>query len=207
MNRLLIRPSRRGWLRRTEDALLLAGSLCALFCVTIAIQSASARRASEHLAVVSDPQGSAGSGVPFASENADAATVIGRLEIPALGLSVPVLSNYETSSLLQGIGHIPGTALPGGLGTLGLAGHRDTYFRPLAKIRPGMDIRVSDRDGTYHYAVDSTEIVKPEDVAVLDIQDRPALTLVTCYPFYYVGAAPLRFIVHAHLLSALPDAK
>jgi sortase A len=210
MNGEMIRPSRRSWLRRTEGALLLTGSLCVVFCVSIAIQSAFARRASEHVALISDPQGGVASGVSFARENgsrADAATVMGRLEIPALGLSVPVLSNYETASLLQGIGHIPGTAMPGGLGTLGLAGHRDTYFRPLARIQPSMDIRVSDRDGTYHYAVDSTEIVKPEDVAVLDIQDRPALTLITCYPFHFVGAAPLRFIVHAHLLSALPDAK
>ena len=130
---------------------------------------------------------------------------MGRLEIPAIALSVPILSDYETESLLKGVGHIPGTAMPGGLGTLGLAGHRDTYFRPLAGIKPKMDIRVVDHDGVYHYAVDSTEIVKPEDVGVLDIQSRPELTLVTCYPFHYVGAAPLRFIVHAHLLSALPD--
>jgi len=95
--------------------------------------------------------------------------------------------------------------MPGGLGTLGLAGHRDTYFRPLARIKPRMDIRVIDQSGTYHYSVDSTEIVKPEEVEVLDIRSRPELTLITCYPFYYVGAAPLRFIVHAHLLSALPD--
>jgi sortase A len=197
-------------LRRTEGVLFLTGSLCTVICVSIAIQAAFARRASERLSGLSEVQGSAANGVSSARENgsrADATTVMGRLEIPALGLSVPVLSNYETASLLQGVGHIPGTAMPGGLGTLGLAGHRDTYFRPLARIKPSMDIRVTDRDGTYHYAVDSTEIVKPEDVAVLDIQDRPELTLITCYPFYYVGAAPLRFIVHAHLLSALPDAK
>jgi sortase A len=205
MHGVMNRPSQRRWLRRTEGALLLTGLLCTAICVNIAIHAAFARRASEHLPVASDLQGS---GVPSAAESrprADVATVMGRLEIPALGLSVPILSSYETTSLLQGIGHIPGTAMPGGLGTLGLAGHRDTYFRPLAKIRPKMDIRVIDGDGTYHYAVDSTEIVKPEDVAVLNIQHRPELTLITCYPFYYVGAAPLRFIVHAHLLSALPD--
>jgi sortase A len=208
MNRPIIRPSQQRWLRRTEGGLLLAGALCVLFCVFVSLQAAFARRASEHLAVLDDHRDSAFGALGSRAESnsrAAPASVIGRLEIPALGLSVPIMSNYETASLLQGIGHIPGTAMPGGLGTLGLAGHRDTYFRPLAKIKPRMDIRVIDRGGTYHYAVDSTEIVKPENVAVLDIQARPELTLITCYPFDYVGAAPLRFIVHAHLLSALPD--
>ena len=130
---------------------------------------------------------------------------MGRLEVEAIGLKVPILSDYQSASLLQGIGYIPGTAMPGGLGTLGLAGHRDTYFRPLSRIKKGMDVQVADGTGTYHYSVDSMEIVKPEDVAVLDIKDRPELTLVTCYPFHYIGSAPLRFIVHAHLLSVLPD--
>ena len=131
--------------------------------------------------------------------------VIGRLDIPSLNLSVPILADFQTKSLLHGIGHIPGSALPGGLGTVGLAGHRDTYFRPLRNIRANMDIRVSDSSGTFHYQVDSMEIVHPEDVGVLDIRDRPELTLITCYPFNFIGAAPLRFIVHAHLVSALPD--
>lgn len=131
---------------------------------------------------------------------------MGRLEIPQLGLSVPILSNYESESLLKGVGHIPGTAMPGGLGTLGLAGHRDTYFKPLRGIHPKMDIRVADKTGIYHYEVDTTEIVTPDQVRVLDIQNRPELTLITCYPFNYIGAAPKRFIVHAHLLSAIPDA-
>ena len=134
-----------------------------------------------------------------------AGDVIGRLEILPLGLSVPMTAGIESSSLLRGVGHIEGTAFPGGLGTLGLAGHRDTYFRPLRHIQTGMDIRVTDGSGTYHYEVDSTEIVTPEQVDVLAIRSRPELTLVTCYPFDYIGAAPNRFIVHAHLLSASPD--
>ncbi len=131
---------------------------------------------------------------------------MGRIEIPAIALSVPILSDFERNSLLRGVGHIQGTALPGGLGTMGLAGHRDTYFRPLRRIAPGMRIDVSDTTGTYHYQVDSTEVVTPEQVRVLDILDRPAMALVTCYPFDFIGAAPKRFIVHAHLLSASPDA-
>ncbi|CAN5558764.1 hypothetical protein BH10ACI4_BH10ACI4_17800 [soil metagenome] len=133
--------------------------------------------------------------------------VIGRLEITRIGLSVPVMSDFDNSSLSKGVGHIKGTAMPGGLGTLGLAGHRDTYFRPLRNIAKAMEIRVIDRTGTYRYVVDSTEIVTPDQVQVLDIRDRPELTLITCYPFDYIGAAPKRFIVHAHLLSATPDAQ
>ena len=198
------------WLRGTGVAFFLVGLLCVGFCVFVAIESASAGRASENLLRGWNPPGMApgesASGIGgLSAAESDAATVMGRLEIPAIALSAPILSNYETASLLKGIGHIPGTAMPGGLGTLGLAGHRDTYFRPLARIKPKMEIRVVDRDGVYHYAVDSTEIVKPEDVAVLNIRSRPELTLITCYPFHYVGAAPLRFIVHAHLLSAMPD--
>ena len=136
---------------------------------------------------------------------AGASVVMGRLEIPQISLSVPVMADYDPGSLLRGVGHIQGTAMPGGLGTMGLAGHRDTYFRPLRRIAPKMDIRVADETGTYHYQVDSTEVVTPEQVEVLEIRSRPELTLVTCYPFDYIGAAPKRFIVHAHLLSLTPD--
>lgn len=142
-----------------------------------------------------------------AGAKAGASTVIGRLEIPQLSISVPVMADFNPNSLLRGVGHIQGTAMPGGLGTMGLAGHRDTYFRPLRRIEPKMDIRVADESGTYHYQVDSTEVVMPEQVEVLEIRSRPELTLITCFPFDYIGAAPKRFIVHAHLLSVSPDAE
>lgn len=132
-------------------------------------------------------------------------TVLGQLAIPAIGLRVPVMDDDDTGSLLQGIGHIRGTAMPGGLGTVGLAGHRDTFLRPLAKIAPHMTIEVSRGPEMYRYLVDRTEIVHPEEVQVLSTRDTPELVLVTCYPFHYVGAAPLRFIVHAHLLSLTPE--
>jgi sortase A len=119
-------------------------------------------------------------------------------------LSAPITSDDDVNSLHLGVGHIPGTAVPGGLGTVGLAGHRDSFFRPLRKVTPKMEIRLVDKSGTYHYFVDSTEIVSPEKVEVLDIVARPELTLITCFPFDYVGAASRRFIVHAHHLSASP---
>jgi sortase A len=132
--------------------------------------------------------------------------VIGRVEIPGLQLSVAVLEDDESKSLLRGLGHIRGTAKLGGLGTVGLAGHRDTFLRPLRRIEPGMEIRASDSSGVYHYVVDSTEIVSPDRVDVVGTHTRPELTLITCYPFNYVGPAPNRFIVHAHLVSVAPDA-
>jgi sortase A len=169
----------------------LASLGCSLF---IALQAQHYRA---HAADISNP---ATESKPDVSDK-----VIGKLEIPALRLSAAVLADYDPDSLLKGIGHIRGTAQPGGLGTVGLAGHRDTFFRPLRRISPHMDIRLTDRTGTYHYSVDSTEIVTPDRVDVLAITTRPELALITCFPFDYIGAAPRRFIVHAHLLSASPD--
>jgi sortase A len=132
--------------------------------------------------------------------------VLGTMRIPALHLDVPILNGDSTSSLLRGVGLIPGTVLPGGLGTVGLAGHRDTFLRKIAGIRPNTLIVLSRGDQQYSYRVDSTQIVHPEDVQVLETAPTPELVVVTCYPFHYIGAAPLRFIVKAHLLSLLPDA-
>ena len=131
--------------------------------------------------------------------------VVGRVEIPAIGMVTPLLAGDDSMSLSEGAGHIPGTAFPGGLGTVGIAGHRDTHFRLLRKASVGMEVLLVDRTGTYHYRVTSSEIVTPEQVSVLDIQSRPGLALVTCYPFSYIGKAPKRFVVHAVLLSVTPD--
>ncbi len=131
--------------------------------------------------------------------------VIGELRMPALQLTAPIISGITTSDLLRGVGHIPGSGNAGGLGNMAVAGHRDTYFRPLRRVAPGMLIMVSSPTGTYRYKVDKTEIVSPEQLGILDIGDRPQLTLITCYPFDYIGAAPKRFIVFAHLLSVEPD--
>lgn len=133
---------------------------------------------------------------------ASADGVIGRLDVPDLHLSVPILDDYDPSSLRRGVGRMGGTARLGGLGNLVLAGHRDTYFRPLRHVHQGLSMRVVTASATYVYIVDSTSIVSPEEVSVLDIGDRPEMTLITCYPFDFIGAAPKRFIVHTHLLSA-----
>lgn len=90
---------------------------------------------------------------------------------------------------------------------MALAAHRDTYFRPLRNIKPGMELLLRSQNGTYSYQVDTTEIVTPEKVSVLEIGSVPEVTLITCYPFDFIGAAPKRFIVHAHLKSLIPVAQ
>jgi sortase A len=124
---------------------------------------------------------------------------IGRLEIPRLGVSVVVRAGSDARTLQLAVGHIPGTALPGDRGNVGLAGHRDTFFRRLRDIQPDDEIRMTTPEGTFRYHVERTLIVQPQDVWVLDASSDPVLTLVTCYPFTYVGSAPERFIVRASL--------
>lgn len=126
--------------------------------------------------------------------------LMGLLEIPRLGISAIVLEGVGSRTLLRGIGHIPGTGLPWQRGNVGIAGHRDSFFRPLKDIAKDDVITLTTPEGTYRYRVDWTRIVLPEDREVLD-GEGPALTLVTCYPFYYLGAAPKRFIVHARRMA------
>lgn len=125
-------------------------------------------------------------------------SILGELQIPRVGIDAIVLEGDTSRILRRGAGHIPGTALPTRLnGNVGIAGHRDTYFRPLRFIRPGDFIILKTPTQNYRYRVQSARVVEPNDVAVLHNTKHPTLTLVTCYPFYYVGPAPHRFIVQA----------
>ena len=128
--------------------------------------------------------------------------VIGRIQVPRLQLSAMVREGVEDDTLRRAVGHIPSTALPGQLGNVGLAGHRDTFFRKLRDIRKADKIVVSTLKGNYDYEVESLKIVAPKDVSVLRaLPGEQVLTLVTCFPFNYVGAAPKRFIVRARQLE------
>lgn len=126
-------------------------------------------------------------------------STIGRIEIPRLRVSAVIRTGTDARTLRLAVGHIPGTAFPGEDGNVGLAGHRDTFFRRLRDIQTEDEIRVATPEGVYRYRVERTHVVDPEDVWVLDASRRPSLTLVTCYPFSYVGSAPQRFIVRAEL--------
>ena len=122
---------------------------------------------------------------------------LGRLEIPEVGLSVMVLDGTDEVILDRAVGRIEGTARPGEPGNLGIAGHRDGYFRGLRHLAEGDEITLTTLDGVARYRVERTLVVSPERVDVLAPSDEPILTLVTCFPFYYVGDAPERFIVQA----------
>jgi sortase A len=125
--------------------------------------------------------------------------VLGRIEIPRLGISVAILKGTTSPTLRLGVGHLDGTALPGAPGNSVIAGHRDTYFRALKDIRTNDEIRIQTATGLSRYQVDSLQIVAPNNIAVLAPSTGSEITLVTCYPFRFVGAAPERFVVHAHM--------
>jgi sortase A len=125
--------------------------------------------------------------------------LIGRLEVPRLGLHAMVVEGTDHDQLELGAGHIADTALPGSDGNIGIAAHRDGLFRPLRNIQKGDRLILLTLSGAYRYSVTRVEIVRPTDTYVLHSTGRPEITLVTCYPFFYVGPAPKRFIVHARL--------
>lgn len=123
--------------------------------------------------------------------------VLGRIDIPRLGVSFAILQGTNSRTLRLGAGHIEGTPLPGEPGNSGIAGHRDTFFRDLRNIHQSDEIQLQTATGLLRYEVDWVKVVNPDDISVLAPSSDSTLTLVTCYPFYFVGSAPQRFIVHA----------
>ena len=122
---------------------------------------------------------------------------VGSIEIPRVEVNTVINEGVDTTTLRRAAGHVPGTALPGQNGNVAIAAHRDTFFRGLRSIEKNDLIRVRTPQGSYEYRVRSTEIVKPSDVHVLNAHGNRELTLITCYPFTFVGHAPSRYIVHA----------
>ncbi|HEV2396282.1 MAG TPA: class D sortase [Candidatus Sulfotelmatobacter sp.] len=127
------------------------------------------------------------------------AEAVAVLRIPRLQLEAPVLEGTDQFTLNRGVGRIAGTAQPGQSGNIGIAGHRDGFFRPLKDISAGDSIELVTQSGTVVYLVDRVRITSPADVSVLQPRTKPSLTLVTCYPFYFVGPAPKRYVVQASL--------
>jgi sortase A len=124
------------------------------------------------------------------------------LRIPRIGIEVAVLEGTDDWTLNRAVGHIEETAKPGAAGNIGIAGHRDGFFRPLQDVRIGDRLEVQTLDGMHVYRIARTWIVEPDDVSVLDPTSTPSVTLVTCYPFYFVGPAPRRFIVRAERVGS-----
>jgi sortase A len=211
--------SRRKTVRWAERLLILVGVVCLgyylyTYAETSLYQAFEDRELDKILsdAAVSGTSGTAREDVAPAPDAPPQRTfapgaTVGRIEIPRLGVSAVIKAGSDARTLRLAVGYIPGTALPGDRGNFGLAGHRDTFFRKLRDINPDDEIRIVTTDGVFRYFVQRTSIVMPQDVWVLDPTNYPALTLVTCYPFNYIGSAPKRFIVRAALQSTKAPAR
>ncbi len=194
------RPNGRGW-RGLERLLVVIGLASLGYVGYVSVegrlyQTIENRELDAILASVPATDRAASSSVERRPRPA-AGSVIGRIEIPRLGVSVVIRAGSDARTLRLAVGHVPGTAFPGEIGNIGLAGHRDTFFRRLRDIQPDDEIRIVTVDGTFAFRVEDTRVVTPQDTWVLDTTTTATLTLVTCYPFTYVGSAPKRFIVRA----------
>jgi sortase A len=184
-----------------EYALTMMGTLTLGYCVAVFLEAKfyQAREERDFARELRLKEGNKAAPVDSIAAVAkpDKHGVVGRLEIPRLGLSVMVVEGVDDSDLKRAVGHIPRTALPWESGNVGIAGHRDTFFRPLRSIQRDDTITVTTLQGAYRYRVVSTNVVTPNDIQVLYSAGRESLTLVTCFPFEYIGSAPKRFIVRA----------
>lgn len=204
----------RAW-RIGERLFLASGALLILLFVGARLQSTVSRQLGVAAFELAHPAGGSGAAADTVdtslwSEGRIAkyreslsqffAPPLGVLRVPRLGIEVPVLPGADDLTMNRAVGHIPGTAEPGTDGNVAIVGHRDGFFRPLKDIALGDRIELETAAGTRAYGVSSLEIVTPQDVSVLAPTPTPVLTLVTCYPFYFVGQAPQRYIVRADLL-------
>jgi sortase A len=188
-------------LRTVERVLFAVGILLltwyGLEQLTISFEQRASSRELEDVRMAAPPASAATT--PAARQPLAKGALVGRIELPRVGVAAIVREGDDASVLRRAVGHVPGTALPGDAGNSGFAGHRDTLFRGLRNVREGDRIIVTTPQSVLHYEVRSMRIVEPTDVSVLAPTPTPTVTLVTCYPFNYIGAAPKRFIVQAEL--------
>jgi sortase A len=199
-------------MRWAERLLLLIGVTCVGYFLYVTVEARLYQRFedreldqilnSANSVATSTTRGDEPAGLPRPRHVIPAGSVVGRIEVPRLGVSAVIRAGSDARTLRLAVGYIPGTAFPGDRGNVGLAGHRDTFFRKLRDINPDDEIRIVTKEGVFRYYVQRTSIVMPRDVWVLNQTDYPALTLITCYPFTYIGSAPQRFIVRAALQSS-----
>lgn len=189
------------FLRWAQRALFAGGLLALGYCGLVLIDSwLFQQRASEELErrLSSERAGRSASKQPVALPPAIGADgLIGRIQVQRLGLSAIVFEGTDRLTLRRAAGHIPRTGFPGEPGNIGIAGHRDSFFRPLKDIAKEDVITLTTLRGEFRYRVVSMRVVAPTEVSVLNPTANEVLTLVTCYPFYFVGSAPERFIVRA----------
>jgi sortase A len=194
--RLLIKTADVSRILRWSQRLLLGVAFAALaYCGFAALDSWMFQRRElrelDRLVKTATPVTSGVSAAPVVD------ALIGRIEVRRLGLSVMVVEGTTTSALRRAAGHISGTGMPGVPGNVAIAAHRDSFFRPLRNVRKDDIVTLTTGRAEYRYRVVSTKVVDPDDVSVLDPAASEILTLVTCYPFFFVGSAPQRFIVRA----------
>jgi sortase A len=194
--RLLVKVADVSGILRWSQRLLLSGAFLALaYCGFVVLDSWMFQRGElrefTRIVNVEPPVVLRDSGPPVSN------ALIGRIEVRRLGLSAMVVEGTTTMALRRAAGHITSTGMPGVPGNVAIAAHRDTFFRPLRNIRKNDIITLTTVGAEYRYRVVSTKVVDPEDVSVLNPSDNEILTLVTCYPFFFVGSAPERFVVRA----------
>ncbi len=215
------------WLRKIERVLLVLGGLMVAIYVAASIHrtvlsSAELRsfKAQQPASVTSSHGGTSSADNPdFSlwsqqrikgyedSLAAQFAPAIAILRIPKIHVEVAVLEGTDDLTLNRGVGHVAGTANPGEIGNIAIAGHRDGFFRGLKDVALGDTIEMSTKDRTETYIIDRITVVDPNDVSVLTPSRRPVLTLITCYPFYFIGSAPKRYIVQASVADSVPSTR
>ena len=215
MKVVVTKNSLRLVLRWTQRVLFAGGVLALGYCGFVLIDAWIFQRGERlrletllhdrHVAIEEERQ-AAPPTLPIESPPAVTGDLIGSIEIPHLSVSAIIVEGTDKTTLRRAVGHIPGTAMPGQPGNTGLAGHRDTFFRPLRNILPNDIITLTTLRGNYRYRVVSTRVVDPTEVSVLYPTGNEILTLVTCHPFNFVGPAPNRFIVRSERVTGLADA-
>ena len=187
--------SRQGavWL---ECCLWVVGLVALGLCALVWIQAWDAQQRASHELdqILSTP------GLRTAPRKLATGELVGRLEIPRLGVSSMILEGADAVTLGRGIGHLPQSPLPHATGNIVLAAHRDTFFRALENIQPADQITLTTPEGTRYWVVETTTVVESADTSLLTATKTPRLTLVTCFPFRFVGSAPQRFIVRCREL-------
>lgn len=196
------------WLERT---LLAAGATLAVWCAVILVEARYFQGLPPPRPVATTLPGALPGDSPTTTTAPGSTTTargttapgtwLAKLDAPSVRLSATILEGSDDDTLRRGAGHIEETAFPGQPGNVGIAGHRDTVFRQVRHLRPGDPLAVTTSDRVYHYRIAKTTVVNPSDVHVLNPTTHPTLTLVTCYPFEFIGHAPRRFIVSAELVG------
>lgn len=198
---------RSTFVRSVAYLLMMCGGVALGWCAAIETNAFLAQRRAREL-LASRPLATTTTTLPRSPQRSPLMVKIGtplaELSIPRVGLSAVVLQGSDERTLRLGLGHIETTPFPGESGNVAIAGHRDSFFRPLRHVQVGDDIMLDTPTARVHYRVSSYRVVDPSEVSVIDPTDAAVLTLVTCFPFYFVGSAPDRFIVRANFVAERP---